>query len=107
MVFQKRRANSIDDPYSLVVGSIPISRAYGNVLIKILEKSSERLLVQWREPGRCHYGEQIWKPRFARKVGVCAYSGLLIEIGDSVYMPSGRYRPSNYRSMILVDQIID
>nr|WP_244134956.1 DUF3331 domain-containing protein [Burkholderia sp. BCC0322] len=84
-----------------------MSKAYGNVLVKILEKTSEHLLVQWREPGRCHYGEQLWRPRFARKVGVCAYSGLLVEIGDSVYMPTGRSRPSNYGSMILANEIID
>ncbi|WP_088926394.1 DUF3331 domain-containing protein [Burkholderia multivorans] len=107
MNLRRRREKNINDPLSLTVDSIPASKAYGNVHVKILEKSSDRLLLQWREPGRCNYSEQIWMLKLARKAGVCAYSGLLIEVGDSIYTPVGRHRPSNHGSMILAERVAD
>ncbi|MCA8023405.1 DUF3331 domain-containing protein [Burkholderia metallica] len=87
--------------------SIPISRIYGNVLVELLEKSSDRLYLRWIEPGRCHYGEQTWVPRSARRAGICAYSGLPIGTGDAVYVPIGRPRPLNASAMILVEKADD
>ncbi|VWB28786.1 ribosomal protein S14 [Burkholderia arboris] len=105
MNLRKRWVRNPYDLYLSSLESVPVSKMYGNLLIELLEKSSDRLYLQWTEPGRCHYGEQVWVPRYARRAGTCAYSGLPIEAGDKVYVPIGRPRPLNASAMILVEKV--
>ncbi|WP_082729580.1 DUF3331 domain-containing protein [Burkholderia sp. FL-7-2-10-S1-D7] len=69
--------------------------------VQILEYSGATLLVRWVEPGRTHYGEQIWRLARAARPGVCALSGSKIVPGYEIFKPTGRPVPSNAKAMIL------
>jgi hypothetical protein len=58
------------------------------VQIEILERSEDTLIIRWVEPGRCHYGEQRWRRRFARASGICVMSQRTIRRGDAVFSPA-------------------
>ncbi|WP_174989841.1 DUF3331 domain-containing protein [Burkholderia lata] len=105
MVLRKRTVNDSTHYGFVPEISVQSSGARGNVIVEIVDKESNRIYLRWAEPGRCHYGEQAWALRCANRVGVCAYSGFKIEIGDVVYMPIGRPRPLNAREMILMEKI--
>jgi len=61
-----------------------------DVHVEILEQSDTLLVVRWVEPGRCHYGEQRWRRRFAQRTGTCALSRQVIHRGDEVFRPAER-----------------
>ncbi|MFW2276077.1 DUF3331 domain-containing protein [Burkholderia orbicola] len=105
MVLRKRKTKGSRDWCLPNVESAPIPEINGNVIVELFECSSGRLYLRWSEPGRCHYGEQVWGVRYARRAGVCAFSGSPIDIGDAVYVPIGRPRPLNARAMILIDKV--
>lgn len=105
MVLCKRKVSGSMDYGCLAEESIQSDGVGKNVIVEIVGNESNRIYLRWIEPGRCHYGEQTWALRCAIRVGVCAYSGFKIEIGDAVYMPLGRPRPLNSREMILMEKI--
>jgi hypothetical protein len=73
-----------------------------SVRIEILEQSENTLLIRWVEPGRCHYGEQRWRRRFASASGNCIVSSRAICRGDAVFRPAERPAPANASAMISV-----
>ncbi|CAD6560815.1 hypothetical protein LMG28727_07230 [Paraburkholderia kirstenboschensis] len=85
------RAPALEDDYGL------------NATIEILDRlSAVSVILSWRDPTSCNYGYQTWQKRVARRVGVCALSGLPIQRSDVIYRPGpGRRRPSNASAMIL------
>ncbi|WP_429465220.1 DUF3331 domain-containing protein [Paraburkholderia sp. WSM4175] len=74
-----------------------------NATIDILDRpSAVSVVLSWRDPTSCNYGYQTWQKRVARRVGVCALSGLPIQSSDAIYRPGPcRRRPSNASAMIL------
>jgi hypothetical protein len=69
--------------------------------VRIMERPDTRsIVVTWREPGRCCYSEQLWKLTRAPSDGQCAFSGIPVHAGDSVYMPCGDPPPVNAGSLI-------
>ena len=73
------------------------------VQVEILERSENTLIIRWVEPGRCHYGEQRWRRRYARAPGVCVVSRRAILRGDAVFRPAERPAPANASAMIAVE----
>ena len=73
------------------------------VRVEILEQSENTLIIRWVEPGRCHYGEQLWRRRHARASGVCVVSRRAIRRGDAVFCPAERPAPVNASAMIAVE----
>ncbi|GAB7539151.1 DUF3331 domain-containing protein [Burkholderia sp. 22PA0099] len=85
--------------------SIPL-RDPADVHVEILEQSDTLLVVRWVEPGRCHYGEQRWRRRFAQRTGTCALSREVIQRGDEVFRPAERPAPANAGAMISASQVL-
>ncbi|MGF6289919.1 MULTISPECIES: DUF3331 domain-containing protein [Paraburkholderia] len=73
------------------------------VQIEVLEQFENTLIIRWVEPGRCHYGEQRWRRRFARAPGVCVVSQRAIRRGDAVFSPAERPARANASAMISVE----
>jgi len=73
------------------------------VQIEILERNEDTLIIRWVEPGRCHYGEQCWRRRFARASGICIVSQRAIRRGDAVFSPAERPARANASAMISVE----
>jgi hypothetical protein len=70
--------------------------------VKLIERpSSTTATIEWRDPTRCCYGDQVWRAMRARTAGVCAMSGVEIRPGDRVYGPNPRPVPGNAGAMIL------
>ena len=59
------RHTTYTEPTMKTIESLPLDGANG-VRIEILERSDTTLVIRWVEPGRCHYGEQRWRPSLAR-----------------------------------------
>jgi len=73
-------------------------------VVKVVERLSDTtVLVSWRDPTACHYGEQTWTFGIARRRGLCALSGNPIWQGDSIYLPrtSRAEPPVNANEMML------
>lgn len=77
-----------------------------DVHVEILERSETLLVVRWVEPGRCHYGEQRWRRRFAQRTGTCALSRQVIHRGDEVFRPAERPAPANAAAMISAAEVL-
>ncbi|MCA7946883.1 DUF3331 domain-containing protein [Burkholderia vietnamiensis] len=77
-----------------------------DVHVEILERSDTLLVVRWVEPGRCHYGEQRWRRRFAQRTGTCALSRQVIQRGDEVFRPAERPAPANAAAMISAAEVL-
>ncbi|KWE64544.1 hypothetical protein WM16_04170 [Burkholderia ubonensis] len=77
-----------------------------DVHVEILERSDTLLVVRWVEPGRCHYGEQRWRRRFAQRTGTCALSRQAIQRGDEVFRPAERPAPANAGAMISAAEVL-
>ena len=72
------------------------------VTVKLIERpSSTTATIEWRDPTRCCYGDQVWRAMRAHTAGVCAMSGVEIRPGDRVYGPNPRPVPGNAGAMIL------
>ncbi len=84
----------------------PFSPPHDDVHIEILERSDTLLVVRWVEPGRCHYGEQRWRRRFAQHTGTCALSHQIIHRGDEVFRPAERPAPANAAAMISAAEVL-
>ena len=56
--------------------------------------------------GRCHYGEQRWRRRFAQRTGTCALSRQVIHRGDEVFRPAERPAPANAAAMISAAEVL-
>lgn len=58
--------------------------------ITILERITEnRVLLSWREAGRCNYTEQLWALRKVPKTVTCAMTGTTIVRGEKAFLPLG------------------
>ncbi len=74
------------------------------VIIEFIEKISDsRMLLSWRESGRCNYTEQLWTLKKAPHFKICAVSGKRVHRGDRIFCPSGR--PLNHDKCILGAEI--
>lgn len=72
-------------------------------VIKLLERQGPNdATVSWSDPTAGCYGEQRWRRGVARKSGVCAMTGQIIDKGNVVYRPHRvRPIPRNIEAMIL------
>jgi hypothetical protein len=74
--------------------------------VDVLERATtSTAIISWNDPTRCSYRFQLWRRSESTRAGVCALSGVLINVGDSVYRPSMRPPPLNASAMILATQI--
>lgn len=65
-------------------------------LVRVLEwPVRNKLIISWREAGRCCYCEQEWARTVALTAGVCALSGDAYRPGDAVFEPTGQPAPTN------------
>jgi hypothetical protein len=77
-----------------------------SIIVRVIERTtSSTVVIEWRDPTHCSYGDQIWRASRARGVGTCAISGEPIHCGDWVYRPTGRPLPRNAGAMILASHI--
>ncbi|AYQ42033.1 hypothetical protein CVS37_29630 [Burkholderia lata] len=75
--------------------------------IDILDQPTPSTAVlSWRDSTGGHYGYQLWHKGCARRPGLCAVSGMPINLGDEIFRPSVRNgRPTNWSAMILAIHI--
>ncbi|SAK53309.1 hypothetical protein AWB79_02006 [Caballeronia hypogeia] len=72
------------------------------IAVKLIDRpSATTATIEWRDPTRCCYGDQVWRAMRARTAGICAMSGRAIRPGDAVYGPNSRPIPRNLGAMIL------
>jgi hypothetical protein len=74
-----------------------------SVIVRIVDRPTRSTaIVDWCDPGSCHYGYQTWRIGRAMTAGCCVLSGRDICKGDPVYRPSrGGSCPQNCNAMIL------
>ncbi|MFP3556213.1 DUF3331 domain-containing protein [Paraburkholderia sp. SIMBA_049] len=82
-------------------------RSGDNLQVRILEQpTNSTLIIHWRDPGRCFYGDQSWRLSKARIAGRCAFSRVAIRKGDDVYRPAYTgAEPQNAQAMILASAV--
>jgi hypothetical protein len=75
--------------------------------VRIIDRpSAHSLTIDWRDPTRCCYREQLWVAAHARVSGRCAMSGKLIAPGDEIFRPRPtRPAPKNVGAMILASAV--
>lgn len=72
-----------------------------SAMVRVLERpSADVLVVFWREPGRCCYGEQQWQRHRAPAAGICALDGRTFAAGEMVFRPVASPRPLNHGARI-------
>jgi Domain of unknown function (DUF3331) len=72
------------------------------VTINVLELTESSATIGWYDPTRCRYEDQRWRRFKARRAGVCAMTGSLIEAGADIFRPvSPRGALANADAMIL------
>jgi hypothetical protein len=68
--------------------------------------SSTTVVLDWRDPTKCCYREQLWIAARARVAGRCAMSGAAITPGDEIFRPRpARPVPRNVSAMILASAV--
>lgn len=85
-------------------------RHLSHAVVTFVERVTDRsILINWRDATLCHYCDQLWTKRSARRSGRCALTGDLIARGDVVYAPYTRVSnpPANERAMILASSVRD
>jgi hypothetical protein len=86
------------------------ARHLSHAAVTLVERVTDRsILVNWCDSTSCHYCDQLWTRRSARRSGHCALTGDLIARGDVVYAPYTRVSnpPANERAMILASSVQD
>jgi hypothetical protein len=77
------------------------------VQVSVIERLTTRTLsVCWSDPRCGKYTDQLWRLGLARDDGLCAFSGMYVRRGDSVFRPSSSVRlcPAAFDRMILASQ---
>ena len=71
--------------------------------VRVIDRpSAHSLTLDWRDPTKCCYREQLWVAAHSRVHGRCAMSGKLISPGDEIFRPRPtRPVPRNVGAMIL------
>ncbi|CAD6534115.1 hypothetical protein LMG27952_02884 [Paraburkholderia hiiakae] len=75
--------------------------------VRVIDRpSAHSLTLDWRDPTRCCYREQLWVAAHSRVSGRCAMSGKSIAPGDEIYRPRPtRPAPRNVAAMILASAV--
>lgn len=74
-------------------------------IVKVLDRASEHtIVVSWCDSQGGHFGDQTWRLASAKKRGICAMTGRIIEKGEAVYRPWLREKArSNANERILAE----
>jgi hypothetical protein len=68
--------------------------------------SALTVVLDWRDPTKCCYREQLWVSARARVSGRCAMTGAAIEPGDDIFRPRpARPAPRNVTAMVLASAV--
>lgn len=68
--------------------------------------SALTVVLDWRDPTKCCYREQLWVAARARVSGRCAMTGAAIEPGDDIFRPRpARPAPRNVTAMVLASAV--
>lgn len=76
--------------------------------LRIVERLSDTtILMTWSDATRGKYVDQTWILTTAREEGVCAFTGMRIGLGDTVFKPrcTQMHRPTNHECRILAAAI--
>ena len=74
--------------------------------VEVLERASHStVMISWHDPTRCSYSFQLWRRFDATKPGICALSGIIINVGDGIYKPFAKQRPLNASAMMLATEV--
>lgn len=75
--------------------------------VRVIDRpSAHSLTLDWRDPTRCCYREQLWVAAHSRVSGRCAMSGKSIVPGDEIFRPRPtRPAPRNVAAMILASAV--
>lgn len=87
-------------------------RAEANVsewrpFVRIIDRpTAHSMTIDWRDPTKCCYREQLWVAAHSRVSGRCAMSGKQIAPGDEIFRPRPtRPAPKNVGAMILASAV--
>ncbi|CAG9258585.1 uncharacterized protein DUF3331 [Paraburkholderia unamae] len=97
-------------PRRKVPGDDVTVRRLSHAVVTVVERVTDRsILLNWCDPTSCHYSDQLWTKRSARRSGHCALTGESIARGDAVYAPYTRVSnpPANEQAMILASSVKD
>ncbi|WP_144147259.1 DUF3331 domain-containing protein [Paraburkholderia sp. BCC1884] len=75
--------------------------------VRVIDRPSAlTVTLDWRDPTRCCYREQLWVSARARVSGRCAMSGAAILPGDEIFRPRpARPTPRNVGAMVLASAV--
>lgn len=75
--------------------------------VRVIDRPSAlTVTLDWRDPTRCCYREQLWVSARARVSGYCAMSGATILPGDEIFRPRpARPTPRNVGAMVLASAV--
>ncbi|WP_245253750.1 DUF3331 domain-containing protein [Paraburkholderia sp. LEh10] len=75
--------------------------------VSVIDRPSALTVVlDWRDPTKCCYREQLWVAARARVSGRCAMTGAAIEPGDDIFRPRpARPAPRNVTAMVLASAV--
>ncbi|MBN3759239.1 DUF3331 domain-containing protein [Burkholderia sp. Ac-20365] len=62
-------------------------------------------IISWHDATQCSYRFQLWRRVVSTRSGVCALTGIAINVGDSIYRPGTKPLPRNASAMILASAI--
>jgi hypothetical protein len=75
--------------------------------VRIIDRPTpQTVTLDWRDPTKCCYREQLWVATHARVSGRCALSGAPISPGDDIFRPRpATPAPRNVGAMILASAV--
>jgi hypothetical protein len=97
---------SIDQPPRRRLATESNASTWEPCVTVIDRPSALTVVLDWRDPTKCCYREQLWVSARARVSGRCAMSGAAIEPGDEIYRPRpARPAPRNVSAMVLASAV--
>jgi hypothetical protein len=101
---------TIEEPFEAIASRKPSTENSGlkrEPSVRVIDRPSPlTVTLDWRDPTRCCYREQLWVLARARVSGRCAMSGAVILPGDEIYRPRpARPAPRNVGAMVLASAV--
>ncbi|WP_109476381.1 DUF3331 domain-containing protein [Paraburkholderia sp. C35] len=97
---------SIDQPLRRRAATESNASAWEPCVTVIDRPSALTVVLDWRDPTKCCYREQLWVSARARVSGRCAMTGAAIEPGDDIFRPRpARPAPRNVTAMVLASAV--
>jgi hypothetical protein len=95
------------DPSTMRRAPPEVSASKCEPFVRVVDRTGPlTVTLDWRDPTKCCYREQLWVAARARVSGRCAMSGAPISPGDEIFRPRpARPAPRNVNAMILASVV--